>query len=75
MNRITPPLTVWLLMVPQPEMRHEVWAVYRLETEKKNHVTHPKLTVNLSATDFFFQILAHSLFEMRVIQKPNKVPL
>ena len=30
---------------------------------------------NLLATDFFFQILAHPVFKMRVIQKPNKVPL
>ena len=28
--------------------------------------------VNLLATDFF-QILAHPVFKMRVIQKPNKV--
>ena len=31
--------------------------------------------LNLSATDFFFQILAHSVFKMWVIQKPNKVAL
>ena len=31
--------------------------------------------VNLLATDFFFQILAHSVFKMWVIQKLNKVAL
>ena len=31
--------------------------------------------INLLATDFFFQILAHPLFKMWVIQKPNKVAL
>ena len=31
--------------------------------------------LNLSATDFFFQILAHPVFKMRVIQKPKKVAL
>ena len=31
--------------------------------------------VNLLATDFFFQILAHPVFKMWVIQKPNKVAL
>ena len=30
---------------------------------------------NLQATDFFFQILAHPVFKMWVIQKPNKVAL
>ena len=30
---------------------------------------------NLLATEFFFQILAHPVFKMRVIQKPNKVAL
>ena len=30
---------------------------------------------NLLATDFFFQILAHPVFKMWVIQKPNKVTL
>ena len=30
---------------------------------------------NLLATDFFFQILAHPVFKMWVIQKPNKVAL
>ena len=30
---------------------------------------------NLLATDFFFQILARSVFKMWVIQKPNKVAL
>ena len=32
-------------------------------------------TINLLATDFFFQILAHPVFKMWVIQKPNKVAL
>ena len=31
--------------------------------------------VNVLATDFFFQILAHAVFKMSVIQKPNKVAL
>ena len=31
--------------------------------------------LNLLATDFFFQILAHPVFKMWVIQKPNKVAL
>ena len=31
--------------------------------------------INLLATDFFFQILAHSVFKMWVIEKPNKVAL
>ena len=31
--------------------------------------------INLSATDFFFQILAHPVYKMWVIQKPNKVAL
>jgi hypothetical protein len=30
---------------------------------------------NLLEKDFFFQILAHSVFKMWVIQKPNKVTL
>ena len=30
---------------------------------------------NLLATDFFFPILAHPVFKMWVIQKPNKVAL
>ena len=33
------------------------------------------LLFNLLATDFFPQILAHSVFKMWVIQKPNKVAL
>ena len=33
------------------------------------------VVINLLATDFFFQILAHSVFKMSVIQKPNKVAL
>ena len=34
------------------------------------------LKLNLLATDFFFlQILAHPVFKMWVIQKPNKVAL
>ena len=32
-------------------------------------------SLNLLATDFFFQILAHPVFKMWVIQKPNKVAL
>ena len=31
--------------------------------------------INLLATDFFFQILAHPVFKMWVIQKPNTVAL
>ena len=31
--------------------------------------------INLLATDFFFQILAHPVFKMWVVQKPNKVAL
>ena len=31
--------------------------------------------INLLATDFFFQILAHPVFKMWVLQKPNKVAL
>ena len=31
--------------------------------------------VNILATDFLFQILAHPVFKMWVIQKPNKVAL
>ena len=31
------------------------------------------ISINLLATDFFFQILAHPVFKMWVIQKPNKV--
>ena len=31
--------------------------------------------LNLLATDFFFQILAHPVFKMCVIQKPSKVAL
>ena len=31
--------------------------------------------INLLATDFSFQILAHPVFKMWVIQKPNKVAL
>ena len=31
--------------------------------------------IDLLATDFFFQILAHPVFKMRVIQKPKKVAL
>ena len=42
-------------------------------TESERHVE--SLNVNLSATDFFFQILAHPVFKMWVIQKPNKVAL
>ena len=33
------------------------------------------VVLNLLATDFFFQILAHPVFKMWVIQKPNKVAL
>ena len=33
------------------------------------------IVINLLATDFFFQILAHPVFKMWVIQKPNKVAL
>ena len=35
----------------------------------------PPRHVNLLATDFFFQILAHHVFKMWVIQEPNKVAL
>ena len=35
----------------------------------------PPCSVNLLATDFFFQILAHPVFKMWVIEKPNKVAL
>ena len=40
------------------------------------HMSHPSLVdyFNLFATDFF-QILAHPVFKMWVIQKPNKVAL
>ena len=31
--------------------------------------------ISLLATDFFFQILAHPVFKMWVIQKPNKIAL
>ena len=31
--------------------------------------------IDLLATDFFFQILAHPVFKMWVIQKPNNVAL
>ena len=31
--------------------------------------------INLLATDFLFQILAHPVFKMWVVQKPNKVAL
>ena len=33
------------------------------------------ITINLLAKDFFFQILAHPVFKMWVIQKPNNVAL
>ena len=33
------------------------------------------ISINFLATEFFFQILAHSVFKMWVIQKPNKVAL
>ena len=33
------------------------------------------LPLNLLARDFLFQILAHPVFKMRVIRKPNKVAL
>jgi hypothetical protein len=33
------------------------------------------LHLNLLAKDFFFQILAHPVFKMWGIQKPNKVAL
>jgi hypothetical protein len=36
---------------------------------------HKARTINLLAMDFFFQILAHPVFKMWVIQKPNKVAL
>ena len=40
------------------------------------HYLHQKSTCfNLLATDFLFQILAHPVFKMWVIQKPNKVAL
>ena len=42
-------------------------------TQSEHHVEF--LNVNLLATDFFFQILAHPVFKMWVIQKPNKVAL
>ena len=34
-----------------------------------------KVRINLLATDFFFQLLAHPVFKMWIIQKPNKVAL
>ena len=33
------------------------------------------MTIKLLATDFFFQISAHPVFKMWVVQKPNKVAL
>ena len=48
----------------------QLWAVY-----SSNFSRYPEiLSINLLATDFF-QILAHPVFKMWVIQKPNKVAL
>ena len=44
------------------------------KTQNGQH-TDKIFALNLLATDFFFQILAHPVFKMWVIQKPNKVAL
>ena len=44
-------------------------------TRVKKFRTVERIFINLLATDFLFQILAHRVFKMRVIQKPNKVAL
>ena len=38
-------------------------------------MNHYNVCFNLLATDFFFQILAHPVFKMSVIQKAKKVAL
>ena len=50
----------------------EIKIVY-LNIASYNHMQNEEL--NLLATDFFFQILAHPVFKLWVIQKPNKVAL
>ena len=63
---------VLALLIVQPN----IWRDHEpfLSTfHSQNYIS--KMHVNLSATDFFFQILAHPVFKMWVIQKPNKVAL
>ena len=59
---------------------------YHSHSAPYSHFAHPPQTlystvlavvciINLLATDFFFQILAHPVFKIWVIQKPNKVAL
>ena len=47
------------------------WTIWRAP----NNASKWRTGFNLLATDFFFQISAHSVFKMWVIQKPNKVAL
>ena len=47
-----------------------VTQLYSKESGQSSH-----MTINLLTTDFFFQILAHPVCKMWVIQKPNKVAL
>ena len=54
---------------------HVYWNQMTPKMEGYKTVTHMMVNFNLLATDFFFQILAHPVFKMRVIQKPNKVAL
>ena len=48
--------------------KFDIWVLFRKSAEKNS-------SINLLATDFFCQILAHPVFKMWVIQKPNKVAL
>ena len=43
--------------------------------KSSTQISSAAVLVNLLATDFFFQILAHPVFKMWVIQKPNNVAL
>ena len=51
------------------------WICAPLSYVTKYYAQRAVTAINLLATDFFFQILAHPVFKMWVIQKPNKVAL
>ena len=47
----------------------------RWSCTQRYHTLFNGVVLNILATDFFFQILAHPVFKMWILQEPNKVAL
>ena len=76
-------LTAWAQNVNSQQTYHTVLVTWLLASVCSTLTLSPyyisshyySQQLNHLATDFFFQILAHPVFKMWVIQKPNKVAL